>query len=389
MATERDYYEVLGVAKTAQADEIKSAYRKLAMKHHPDRNPNDKSAEDKFKEAAEAYEVLSNGDKKAIYDRHGHAGLNQQGGFGGQGGGFSMDDIFSQFGDIFSQFGFGGQGGQQQRGAQGGQQGTNLRIKVEMTLEEVEKGCTKTIKVKKHVNCQTCGGSGAKDKNSISDCGTCKGSGYVRRVQNTFMGQMQTTAACPTCNGTGKIIKNACGACKGEGRVYGEETINLEIPAGVSEGMQLSMAGRGNAGMNNGRAGDLLINIVEKPHELFKRDGNNIWYELSLNFADAIMGTTVEIPTLSGKIKQTIPACTPAGKVFRIRGKGLPAVQSYDHGDLLIQVNIWIPKESELSAEERKMIEKIRSSSNFTSEGKADKKERKGFFDKMKDFFGG
>ena len=205
MANKRDYYEVLGVAKTAQADEIKSAYRKLAMKHHPDRNPNDKSAEDKFKEAAEAYEVLSNGDKKAIYDRHGHAGINQQGGFGGQGGGFSMDDIFSQFGDIFSQFGFGGQGGQQQRGAQGGQQGTNLRIKVEMTLEEVEKGCTKTIKVKKHVNCQTCGGSGAKDKNSISDCGTCKGSGYVRRVQNTFMGQMQTTAACPTCNGTGKI----------------------------------------------------------------------------------------------------------------------------------------------------------------------------------------
>jgi molecular chaperone DnaJ len=386
MANKRDYYEILGVGKSAAAEEIKSSYRKLAMKYHPDRNPNDKTAEDKFKEAAEAYEVLASTEKRALYDRHGHAGVNGQGG-GGQG--FSMDDIFSQFGDIFSQFGFGGQGGGQGGGSQrgGGQQGTNLRIKVEMTLEEVEKGCTKTIKVKKHINCQTCGGSGAKDKNSIADCSTCKGAGYVRKVQNTFMGQMQTTVACSTCNGTGKIIKNPCGSCKGEGRVYGEETINLEIPAGVSEGMQLSMGGRGNAGMNGGRAGDLLINIVEKPHELFKRDGNNIWYELTLNFADAIIGTTVEIPTLSGKIKQTIPAGTPAGKVFRIRGKGLPAVQSYDHGDMLIQVNIWIPKESELSAEEKKMIEKIKISTNFTSEGKADKKERKGFFDKMKDFF--
>lgn len=390
MSNKRDYYEVLGVGKTAAADEIKSAYRKLAMKYHPDRNPDDKEAENKFKEAAEAYEVLSNDDKRKNYDRFGHAG--NQGGFGG--GGASMEDIFSQFGDIFSGFGFnfggqqGGGGGRNQQAPQG-QRGSNLRIKVELTLEEIEKGVTKTIKVKKYGTCSTCSGSGAKDKNSVATCGTCNGSGYVRKVQNTFLGQMQTTAPCPTCNGSGKVIKHPCAPCKGEGRTYNEETISLDIPAGVSEGMQLSMSGKGNAGMNGGGAGDLLINVVEKPHELFKRDGNNVWLEWSINFADAVLGTTIEVPTLSSKVKVTIPSGTPAGKVFRLRGKGIPSVQGYEQGDQLIQVSVWVPKESELSADEKKLMEKIQQSKNFTSEGKADKKERKGFFDRMKDFFGG
>jgi molecular chaperone DnaJ len=391
MSNKRDYYEILGVAKTATADELKQAYRKLAMKFHPDRNPNDKDAEDKFKEAAEAYEILSNEDKRKTYDRHGHAGVSGQGGFGGGQGGFSVDDIFSQFGDIFSGFGFnfgGGQGGGQgQRGPQGGQRGSNLRIKVELTLEEIEKGVSKTIKVKKYNSCATCKGSGAKDKNSVATCGTCSGSGYVRRVQNTFLGQMQSTVACPTCNGTGKTIKHACASCKGEGRTYGEETIQLDIPAGVSEGMQLSLSGKGNVGMNGGASGDLLINIVEKSHDLFRRENSNIWYDLSINFADAVLGTTVEVPTLSSKVKVSIPAGTEPGKIFKLRGKGLPSVQSYEVGDQLIQVTIHVPKDTDLNPEERKIIDKVLHSPNFSPASSSTKKDGKGFFDRMKDFF--
>ena len=388
MSKKRDYYEVLGVSKNASADELKKAYRKLAMQYHPDRNPDDKEAEEKFKEAAEAYEVLSNDEKKARYDRFGHEGMAGAGGFGG--GGFSsMDDIFSQFGDIFSGFGFGGFGGQGggQRGPQGGQRGSNLRIKVEMTLEEIEKGATKTIKVKKYNTCNTCSGSGAKDKNSVATCSTCSGSGYVRRVQNTFLGQMQSTVACPTCSGTGKTIKHACGSCKGEGRTYGDDTINLDIPAGVAEGMQLSLSGKGNAGMNGGGAGDLLINIVEKPHEIFRREGNNIWYDLSINFAEAVLGTSKEVPTLSSKVKVSIPAGTEPGKIFKLRGKGVPSLQGYETGDQLIQVTIHVPKESELTAEERKFMEKVMTSPSFTPKHSSAQKDGKGFFNKMKDFF--
>ena len=389
MAQKRDYYDVLGVNKSATKDELKKAYRKIALKYHPDRNPDDKGAEDKFKEAAEAYEVLSNDDKKSRYDQYGHAGVNGQSGF--QGGGFNnMDDIFSQFSDIFGGgFGdiFGNRSGGGQRGGRqgGGQRGSNLRIKVSLTLEEINEGVTKKIKVKKYVGCTTCAGSGAKDKNAVKTCHTCNGSGYVRRVQNTFLGQMQTTAACPTCNGAGKMITNKCGSCKGDGRVYGEETIQLEIPAGVSEGMQLSMSGKGNRGVLGGPAGDLLINIKEKEHEHFTRDGNNILYEMEVNFADAVLGTNIEVPTLTGKVKIPLPQGTPAGKILRLRGKGLPSIQGYGKGDQLLHINIFVPQN--VSAEERKTLEELRDAKNFKPT--ASKREGKSLFDKMKDFFSG
>lgn len=389
MAQKRDYYEVLGVSKGASNDELKKSYRKVALKYHPDRNPDNPEAEEKFKEAAEAYEVLSNDEKRQVYDRYGHAGLGGAAGGGGAGG-FSMDDIFSQFSDIFGGgfdfFGQAGQGGRSSRKRSGGQKGSNLRIKVSLTLEEIATGINKKIKVKKYVGCKSCGGSGAKDSNAVKTCGTCHGSGYVRKVQNTFLGQMQTTTACPTCNGSGKQITSKCGSCKGEGRVYGEETISLDIPAGVGEGMQLSMGGKGNAGLNGGPNGDLLINIQEKEHDLFTRDGNNVLYELDVNFADAVLGTAVEVPTLTGKVKVTLPPGTQGGKIFRLRGKGLPSVQGYGQGDQLIHVNIWVP--TDVSSEERKALEKIREASNFTPTT-ATKKDRKGFFERIKDVFGG
>lgn len=382
MAEKRDYYDILGASKAASKDELKKSYRKVALKYHPDRNPDDKGAEAKFKEAAEAYEVLSDEQKRARYDQYGHAGVNNQAGGRGQQGGFgNMDDIFSQFSDIF-----GGGGGRQQQQQQRGQRGSNLRIKVSLTLEEINEGATKKIKVKKYINCNTCAGSGAKDRNSVKTCHTCNGSGYVRRVQQTFLGQMQTTAACPTCHGSGEIITNKCGSCKGEGRVYGEEMINLEIPAGVSEGMQLSMNTKGNAGVNGGGSGDLLINIKEKEHEHFTRDGNNILYELDVNFADAALGTSMEVPTLTGKVKITLPQGTPSGKIFRLRGKGLPSIQSYGKGDQLIHVNIWVP--TSFTPEEKKALEIIRKGKSFQPSD-AEKRDRKGLFDKMKDFFGG
>ena len=383
----RDYYEVLGVGKSADAKEVKKAYRKLAVKYHPDKNPDNKEAEEKFKEAAEAYEVLSDPNKKARYDRFGHAGM-EQGGFGGGRGGMSMDDIFSQFGDIFNdspfESFFGGRGG---RGGGGGgrprgQKGTNLRIKVALSLEEIANGVTKKIKVKKQTTCTTCSGSGAKDSSSVRTCGTCKGSGYVRQVRSTFLGQMQTTTTCPTCNGGGQEVTAKCAKCQGDGRVYGEEMIEIEIPAGVEEGMQLSMRGKGNKGMKGGPPGDLLINIEEKSHEYLAREGMNVIYELYLNFADAALGMSVEVPTLTGKVKIKIPPGTQAGKMFRLKGKGLPSVQSYGTGDQLIHVNIWTPKK--LTDEERKLLEKMRGMSNFMPQPN---KGDKSFFDRMKDYF--
>lgn len=380
----RDFYEVLGVSKSASKDDMKKAYRTLAMKYHPDRNPNDKAAEEKFKEAAEAYEVLSDDQKRAQYDRFGHEGMS---GAAGAGRAYSAEDIFSQFGDVFQgspfeQFFGGGGRGQQQRRS-GGQPGSNLRIKVKLTLEEIATGVNKKIKVKKYVSCNTCSGSGAKDSNSTNTCGTCKGSGYVRRVTNTFLGQMQTTDTCPTCNGSGQTIVNKCGSCKGEGRVYDEETISLDIPAGVYEGIQLSMNGKGNAGMNKGPAGDLLINIEEEPHEEFSRDNENLHHELFVNFADAALGAKLEVPTLDGKVKITIPEGTQSGKLFRLRDKGIPSLQTRGHrGDLIVHVNVWTPKI--LNAEERKILEKMRDSQNFQPNPS---KQDKGFFEKMKDMF--
>jgi molecular chaperone DnaJ len=377
----RDYYEVLGVGKDADESTVKKAYRKIAMEFHPDRNPDNKEAEEKFKEAAEAYEVLSDADKKARYDRFGHAGLSGNGGFSG--GGMSMDDIFSQFGDIFGdspfESFFGSRGGQQRSS---GQRGSNLRIRVGLSLEEIANGVTKKIKVKKRVNCDQCSGTGAKDTHSVKTCGTCGGSGYVRQVRSTFLGQMQTTTVCPTCSGAGKQITDPCTKCKGDGRMMGAETIEIEIPGGVEDGMQLSMRGRGNAGLKGGPAGDLLINIEEKQHPHLKRDGRNLIYDLYLNFADAALGTSVEVPTISGKVKIKIPAGTQGGKIFRLKQKGLPSVQSYGKGDQLIHVNIWTPKK--MSDSEKKLMETIRDSENFKPQpGKSDK----GFFERMKDYF--
>jgi molecular chaperone DnaJ len=382
--SKRDYYEVLNVTKTASADEIKKAYRKVAMQFHPDRNPGDKAAEEKFKEAAEAYEILSDSEKKAQYDRFGHAGMR---GNGGGGGHYSnMDDIFSQFGDIFGDSGFesffGGGGGRRSSGRNRGVRGSNLRVKIKMNYEEIAKGVTKQIKVKKYVACSICNGSGAKDKNSMQTCGTCGGSGQVRKVSNTFLGQMQTVTTCPTCAGEGTTITHKCGNCKGEGRVYGEETVTIDIPAGVQEGMQLSVGGRGNAGERGGPNGDLLILIEEEAHGELHRDGINVGHELHISFTDAVFGTQVEVPTIDGRAKIKIPPGTQSGKIFRLKGKGFPAVNSYERGDQLISVNVWTPQH--LTAEEKIALEKISTSPNFQPRPE---KSDKSFFDKVREMF--
>ncbi|MEL7122342.1 MAG: molecular chaperone DnaJ [Bacteroidota bacterium] len=385
--SKRDYYEILGVPKDSDSSAIKKAYRKMAIKYHPDKNPDNKEAEEKFKEAAEAYEVLSDETKRAQYDRFGHAGVGQGGRGGFSGEGMTMEDIFSQFGDIFGDSGFGsffGGGGGGRAGGQRarGQRGSNLRIKVKLTLEEISSGVSKKIKVRKQVTCDMCGGSGAKDRSSVRTCTTCGGSGYVRQIKNTFLGQMQTTTTCPTCGGSGEMVTANCPKCKGDGRVIGEETIEIEIPAGVEEGMQLSLRGKGNAGLRGGPSGDLLISIEEVSHESLQRDGMNLIYELYMNFADAALGTSVEVPTIDGKVKIKVPAGTQSGKIFRLKGKGLPAVQSYNKGDQLIHVNVWTPKK--LNNEEKDLLEKLRSMPNFNPQpGKSDK----GFFERMKDYF--
>jgi len=385
MSTKRDYYEILTVAKTASQDEIKKAYRKVAMQFHPDRNPNNKEAEEKFKEAAEAYEVLSDPDKRAQYDRFGHSMGGNRGGYGG--GGMNMDDIFSNFGDIFGEDIFGsffggnrggGGGGRRSRGTRG----SNLRVKIRLTYEEIAKGANKKIKVKKHVPCSHCNGLGAKDKNAFQTCNTCGGSGQVRRVTQTFLGQMQTVTTCPTCQGEGQIITSKCGHCKGEGRMYGEEMVSIDIPAGVGEGMQLSMSGKGNAGERGGAPGDLLILIEEEPHPELHRDGLNIAFDLHISFPDAVFGTQVEVPTIDGKAKIKIPPGTQSGKIFRLKGKGFPSVNSYDKGDQLIHVNVWTPQN--LTAEEKAVLEKLQSADNFQPNPE---KSEKGFFEKVRDIF--
>lgn len=380
----RDYYEILGVAKGSQADEIKKAYRKVAMQYHPDRNPGDKAAEEKFKEAAEAYEVLSDSDKRGQYDRFGHAGVR---GASGNAGGPNMEDIFSQFGDVFGEdifgsfFGGGQRGGGSQRRARG-TRGSNLRIKLKLNYEEIAKGVTKNIKVKKYVGCNTCSGSGAKDKNSVQNCGTCGGSGQVRKVTSTFLGQMQTVTTCSTCNGEGTTVTSKCGNCKGEGRVYGEETVSIDIPAGVQEGMQLNISGKGNAGERGGMPGDLVILVEEEQHKELVREGLNVAFELHISFPEAAFGTSIEVPTIDGRAKIKIPPGTQSGKVFRLKGKGFPAVNSYEKGDQLVQVNVWTPQN--LSGEERNILERLVHSPNFKP---APEKNQKSFFDKMREMF--
>jgi len=379
--SKRDYYEVLGLAKNASEEEIKKAYRKLAIKFHPDKNPDDKGAEEKFKEAAEAYEILSNPEKRQRYNQFGHAGVGGASGGGFGGGGMNMDDIFSQFGDIFGgAFGGGGFGGGRASGRRV-TRGTNLRVKVKLTLKDIADGVEKKIKVNKHVSCKTCSGSGAKN-GQFETCKSCNGTGAITRVQQTILGAMQTQSTCGTCNGEGRIVKDKCNTCHGDGIVREEEVISINIPAGVAEGMQLSMQGKGNAAPRGGINGDLLIVIEEEEHPYLKREGNHLIYYLNIGFPDAALGTNVEIPTVDAKAKIKIDPGTQSGKVLRLKGKGLPDVNSYGRGDLLVEISIYTP--THLSAEEKKTLEDLKASKNF--EPNPNKKE-KGFFDRMKEYF--
>ncbi|MGF1583928.1 MAG: molecular chaperone DnaJ [Bacteroidales bacterium] len=377
----RDYYEVLGIKKNATQAEIKAAYRKKALLHHPDKNPGDPSAEEKFKEAAEAYEILGNEQKRARYDQYGHAGVEgAAGGFGG--GGMTVEDIFSHFGDIFGG-GFGGFGGFS--GGHRGRRvnkGSNLRVKVKLNLSEVANGVEKKIKVNKYVSCKTCDGSGAKNGSAYSDCSTCHGTGQVTRISNTFLGQMQSTSTCPTCGGEGKQITSKCTVCYGEGIVKESEVVTLNIPAGVAGGMQMSVSGKGNAARRGGINGDLIVVIEEEKHPELLRDGNDLIYYLYLSFPDSALGVPVEIPTIEGKVKIKIEPGTQPGKILRLRGKGLPELNGYGKGDLLVNINVWIPRN--MSKEEQAAIEKLRSSENFTPNPT---REDKNFFERMKSYF--
>lgn len=387
MSEKRDYYEVLEVPKTATADEIKKAYRKQAIKYHPDKNPGDKAAEEKFKEAAEAYEVLSDPQKRQRYDQFGHAGMGGASGFSG--GGMSMDDIFSHFGDIFGGGSFGsffggGFGGSRRGGPQTRvNKGTNLRVKVKLTLSEVANGVTKKIKVNKYVACDKCNGTGAFDSNSYSNCSTCHGSGVVTRITNTILGQMQQSSVCPNCGGDGRIITRRCTSCGGEGIVQKEDIVTLNIPAGVADGMQLSVSGKGNAARHGGINGDLLVVIQEEEHPELIRDGNDLIYSLFLSMPDAILGTTAEIPTVDGKVKIKIDPGTQSGKILRLRGKGIPELNGYGRGDLLVNIQVWTPQN--VTRDEARIIEKLKESDSFTP--KPDKNDRN-LFERMKNFFG-
>lgn len=378
----KDYYEVLGVNKGATKEEIKKAYRKQALKFHPDKNPGDKDAEERFKEAAEAYEVLSNDDKRARYDQFGHAGMGNNMG-GGFGGGMTMEDIFSSFGDIFGDA-FGGAFGSRRGGGRSHHvnKGTNIRIKVKLTLEEFAKGAEKKVKVTKYVTCNVCHGSGAASDSDITTCTACKGTGHQTRVMNTILGQMQTTTQCNVCGGDGKVINKKCHNCYGEGITKAEEVIPISIPAGLTAGMQLSVTGKGNAARRGGINGDLIVLIDEEPHPELIREGHDLIYNLFISIPDAILGANVEVPTIEGKVRIKIDAGTQGGKILRLRGKGLPDVNGYGKGDLLVNVNVWIPKN--LTREEQRVIEQYRNSSTFTPKPDADDK---GFFDRVKNYF--
>ena len=381
--SKRDYYEVLGVSKNATKEELKKAYRKKAIQFHPDKNPGNEEAEEKFKEAAEAYEVLNDDVKRGRYDQFGHAGVGgaaSGGGFGG--GGMNMEDIFSQFGDIFGGFGgFGGFGSGSRR-RQRVNKGTNLRVKVKLSLKEIAEGVEKKIKVNKYIACDSCNGSGAEKGSGSDTCRTCHGSGQVTKIANTFLGQMQTTETCPACHGDGKVITKKCKSCSGEGVVKGEEVITLNIPAGVAEGMQLSVSGRGNAARRGGINGDLIVLIEEEKHEELLRDDNDLIYDLFISVPDAILGTTAEIPTIDSKVKVKIEAGTQSGKILRLRGKGLPDINGYGKGDLLVNVGVWIPRN--ISKEDKKVVEKLKKSTSFSPKVE---KEEKGFFHKFKNIF--
>ena len=379
----RDYYEVLGVSKNATEAEIKSAYKKLAIKYHPDRNPDNKEAEEKFKEAAEAYDVLHDPEKRQRYDQFGHAGMGGNGGFGG-GASMNMDDIFSMFGDIFGGHGFGGFGGFGGGGGRRRQQsrGADLRLKVKITLNEVATGTTKKFKVRKNVACQHCNGTGSEDGRQET-CSQCNGSGYVTRTVDTMLGRMQTQTACPQCGGTGKTIKNKCTKCNGEGVVAGEEVIEIKIPAGVMDGMVLNVEGKGHAAKNAGIPGDIQVYIEVEEHPELERDNNNLIYNLLLDVPTAVLGGPAEIPTLDGKVKIKIEPGTQPGKIMRLRGKGLPSVQGYGYGtgDMIVNIGVYIPET--LNREEKEAFEKMRNSENM----KPSTSSKNNFFKKFKNIF--
>ena len=383
----RDYYEVLGVDKNASEDDIKKAYRKIAIKYHPDRNPGNKEAEEKFKEAAEAYDVLHDPQKRQQYDQFGFDGPQGMGGFGGfSSGGFSMDDIFSMFGDVFGGrggfSGFGGFGGGQRQAAQ--HRGSDLRLKVRLNLQEVSAGVTKKFKVKKDVVCQHCQGTGAEKGSSSETCATCHGSGVVTRTTQSLFGLMQSQSVCPTCGGEGKVIKNKCKYCGGTGIVKGEEVVEIKIPAGVAKGMVVNVPGKGNAGIHNGISGNIQVLIDEEENDTFVRDGQDVIYNLLLDFPTAALGGNVEIPTIEGtKVRIKIEPGTQPGKTLRLRGKGLPAVQGYGsgRGDIVVNISVYVPKS--LNREEKNMLEKLKDSDNF----KGDSSTKRTIFNKFKNYF--
>lgn len=371
----QDFYEILGVTKSASADEIKKAYRKMALKYHPDKNPDDKEAEEKFKKAAEAYEVLSNPEKKARYDQFGHQAFEGAGGFGG--GGMNMDDIFSQFGDIFGGAfsgggGFSGFGG----GFGGGQRrvkGSNLRIRVTLTLDEIANGVEKKLKVKRKVQAKG---------TTYKTCSTCHGSGQVTRVTNTILGRMQTASTCPTCGGAGQMIDKKPADADAQGLIVSEETVSVKIPAGVVDGMQLKVTGKGNEAPGNGISGDLLVVIEEQEHPVLKREGDNLHYDLYVSLPDAILGTSQEIDTVTGKVRIKIEAGVQSGKILRLRGKGIPSINGYGKGDLLVHINVWTPKT--LSKEQKEFFENMRNDEHFQPKPESGDKS---FFEKVKDMF--
>ena len=381
MANKRDYYEVLGVDKNASEDDIKKAYRRIAIKYHPDRNPGNKEAEEKFKEAAEAYDVLHDPQKRQQYDQF---GFDAPGGFGGfGGGGFSMDDIFSMFGSVFGDAGFGGfgsRGGHAERKVRGG----DLRLKVKMTLQEVSTGVTKKFRVKKDITCPHCNGTGAEAGTSAETCPTCHGSGYTVQTRQTLFGIMQTQGACPTCHGEGKVIKNKCSHCGGDGVIKGEEVVEIKIPAGVADGMVLTVRGKGNAGAHNGIPGDIQVFVSEEPNDTFVRQDNDLIYNLLLDFPTAALGGEVKIPTIDGKnVKINLEPGIQPGTTKRLRGKGLPAVQGYGmgNGDIIVNISVYVPKT--LSRNERETLEKLRESDNF----KSDKSTKESIFQRFKNYF--
>lgn len=388
MATKKDYYEVLGVSKSASTDEIKKAYRKLAVKYHPDKNPGDKEAEEKFKEAAEAYSILSDPDKKARYDQFGHAGVEGAGpDFSGGFGNLNdiLNDLFGgAFGGGFGRFsGFGGFGGGNRGPQQRVYRGRDIRVRVKLTLEEIAKGAEKEITIEKSVPCSDCGGRGARNSSDIRTCPACNGTGQVQRVVNSFLGQTVTYSTCQQCGGEGKIISNPCRSCGGTGLVRKRETIKVRIPAGVEAGMQLTLQGQGHAAKNNGINGDLLVVIEEQEHPELKRDGNNLFYTKIVSIPDAILGADVDVPGIDGTHKVKVEPGTQSGTVIRLKGRGLPTVNGYGGtGDLYVKIAVWVPKK--LEKDDKAVVEALKTKESFKPNPS---KEDKSFFDKLKDLF--